>query len=170
MLGRGEFYPPSPSVVEWSHWVACQMGVRGATTAPASRDGVRLLPCWILGLTVDAAFQALMALGIRRDRHQRISAADAVRMRTPVQISEVIERGIGRGWVLDAPSTNAIQGLDGWVYEEGIERLARRAMNDADRTFAKTLVHALRRVNYRRRATGRRPAAVQFELFEGFDA
>lgn len=170
MLGRGGAQSSMPvQVVAWSRWVARQTGEAGVL-APTDFDGEGRLPRWIQGLTVDGAFQSLLALGLRHERFQRISSSDAVKVHSPVQLVAILGRGIERGGLLDAPSVGAFQALNGWVYEEGLERLARRAHNDADRVFAKTLVQALKRVNYRCRATGRRPVATQGDLFEGCDA
>lgn len=169
MLGRSDAQPVSRSICAWVRWVASQTDTR-RLAAPQDQAGDDQLPRWVQGLTVDGAFQTLMALGIRKERFRRISAADAVQVRTPSQISAILERGIALGWSLDSPSTKALQMLDGWVYEEGLGRLALRAINDGDRVFAKTLVSALKRANYRCQATGRKPMAVQTDLFEGFDA
>jgi hypothetical protein len=170
MLGRGKFSAEARTLKAWSGWVMNRMSVERECMTTENGAERCLLPRWIQGLSVDAAFQVLMALGIRQDRFQRVSTADAVGIGTPAQIGEIIDRGIERGWALDSPTSKTLQGLDGLVYEQGLERLAQRALEGADRVFATTLVRTLKRMSYRCRATGRRPVAVQADLFESSDA
>jgi len=169
MFGRSQTSAPVPAIVNaWSQWVANRAAASASAPGaiPGGEGEIGLLPRWIHGLNVDAAFQIVFALGLRSAQHERISTTSTVAMRSPDEIAQIIERGIERGRVLDDLSAPALAGLDGWIYEQGIERLARRAVDVADRTFAGTLQHALHRSNYRCQTTGRKPSMYQPDLFE----
>jgi len=158
-----------PSVLAWCRWVYRQLygGTSGQKLLPDGPPERHLLPRWLEGLGVEVVFLTLHAFGVRERQHQRIASHDVTEANSPREMAEILRRGLERSRVLDNLSLAELQVLDGWIYEEGIERLARRALCVADRSFVATCRHAIRLANEHHVATGRPRQMHQLDLFEG---
>jgi hypothetical protein len=158
-----------PAVLAWCRWAYRQLYGRALSRASfaAESSDECLLPRWLSGLGVEVAFLTLHAFGVRERKHQRIATRDATEACSPREMAEILGRGMGRSRALDHLNLAEIRALDGWVYEEGIERMARRAQSAADHSFAATCLHSIRLANEHRRPSRRHRQMHQPDLFEG---
>lgn len=154
-----------PKVVLWCRWVEHQLREQPSNPPPASALDDSL-PSWLSGLSVDGAFHALWALGVRQTPHQRVGAELVCNPASPRICHDVVARGLSRADAFD--SSAALQSLvaDGLFYEQGMARLARLSSNAADRSFA-AAVRLLGRESKSSRARLHHLQQGQLELFEG---
>ena len=143
-------------VLQWVRWVedALERGVSASAT---------LIPGLPAGVSIDALFRVLVAMGAIDDRGRSVEPKFWNKNQQPRVIADLIPRGLAR-------LRHAISG--GWkdlvhvTAEETLSRLEVKGSTEADRRLAGTLrMQIFNKATHCRRALSKRE--VQFELFEG---
>lgn len=151
--------PTIPLEREELRWTTCLLS-RAGLRAPME-DG---LPEWCGMVSADALTAIVHAFGIRNSPHTKISAAAAQRPASPAEMHATLQRGLHRLRELEAgePCARVLRTL---VYEEGLDRLADRGADAADRDLARQFLDWLHDVPRSGLSLSGRRARKQLSLF-----
>ena len=155
---RDEAWPSV--VIQWLE--AVQVRLEGAMPRmPLSSDW----PPWVFSLSAEGMTTLVHALGVINRPYEPVRSDVSRSLPSSAWMADVIQRGLGRLACLKVIDRDAADRLQGLVYEQALERLARHGAIQADRDIAEHLVQGLCRTPKSGLSLTGRRSRRQLDLF-----